>query len=78
MAASGYSENDALRSTIPELQNGVTYYDVTNRVINCKILFFKIFRFSNSIWKNFNIVLELVTQDFLKRIKLRKIKFPSY
>ena len=37
----------SLGSIIPELQNQVTHYDVTNQVTNSKILFFKIFRVSN-------------------------------
>ena len=37
------------RSIIPELRNRVTHYDVTNRVTNSKILFFLIFRVSNSM-----------------------------
>ena len=53
-------------SLILELQNRVTYCDVTNQVTNSKILFFfLIFQVSNLMWKkNFNKVLELVTQDF--------------
>ena len=39
-------------------------YDVTNQVTNSKTLFFLIFRVSNSMSKNLNIVLELVTRDF--------------
>ena len=36
-----------LGSITPELQNRVTHYDVTNRVINSKIFFFLIFRVSD-------------------------------
>ena len=38
-------------SIIPELQNRVTHYDITNRVANSKKIFFLIFRVSNSMWK---------------------------
>ena len=51
-------------SLIPELQNRVTHYDVANQVTNSKTLFLKIFWVTNSMWKNFKIVLELVTRDF--------------
>ena len=52
-------------SIIPELQNRVTHYDVTNRVTNSKILlFFLFFELITRCEKNFNIVLELVTRDF--------------
>ena len=36
-----------MESIIPELQNRITHYDVTNRVTNSKILYFLIFRVSN-------------------------------
>ena len=38
---------------IPELQNRVAHYDVTNRVTNSKILSFLIFRVNNSMSKTF-------------------------
>ena len=34
---------------IPELQNRVAHYDVTNQVTNSKILSFLIFRVNNSM-----------------------------
>ena len=52
-------------SIIPELQNQVMHYDVTNRVTNSKILFFLyFFELITRCERNFNIVLELVTRDF--------------
>ena len=36
-------------SIIPELQNQVMHYDVTNQVTDSKTLFFKIFQVSNSM-----------------------------
>ena len=52
---------------IPELQNQVTRYDVTNRVANSKILFLKFFELLTRCEKNFHIVLELVTRDFQRK-----------
>ena len=60
-------------SVIPELQNRVTHYDVTNRVTNSKILFFKIFRVSNSMWKKLSYSFRVSNSRFLK-----KMKFQSY
>ena len=54
----------SLGSIIPQLQNRVMHYDVTNRVTNSKILFFKkFFELITRCEKNFNIVLELVAGD---------------
>ena len=68
-------------SIIPEIQNRVRYYDVTNPVTNSKTLFLFvcfIFRVSNSMWKKVNIDLELVTWDFkenkISELLARKIK----
>ena len=52
------------RSLIPELQNRVMHYDVTNQVTNSRIFFFKFFEVVTRCEKNFNIVLQLVTRDF--------------
>ena len=52
------------RSIIPELQNQVTHYDVTNRATNCKNFFLKYFKLVIRCVKKTLIVLELVTRDF--------------
>ena len=50
-------------SVIPQLQNQVMHYDVTNRVTNSKF-FKKIFELVTRCEKTFNIILELVIRDF--------------
>ena len=45
-------------SIIPELQNRVTHYDVTNRVTNAK------FELVTPCEKSFHIILELATRDY--------------
>ena len=43
------SDISKVRSINPELQNRVTHYEVTNRVTNSKISFFKMSQVSNSM-----------------------------
>ena len=67
----------SLGSIIPELQNQVTHYDVTNQVTNSKILFFQIFRVSNLMWKNLNIILELlrkIKKNWISKLPTQKNK----
>ena len=54
---------------MPELQNWVMHYHVTNQVTNSKILFFKIFQVNNLMWKKLSYSFRVSNSRFLKKQK---------